>query len=97
MKQFLGALVLGLAVVGSAQAARVYPNVLRDAFIHGCTKDGDASHRTCACVIDRIAARYSIDQFFAIAQRSEARGEKVPVEILHVALPCLVADTDTAF
>lgn len=98
MKQFLGALVLGLAVVGSAHArpaGRVYPNVIRDAFIRGCTTE--ASHRACSCAIDEIARRHSFDELLAIMKRSEARHEKFPVALLPAALACLDVDEDTAF
>jgi uncharacterized protein (DUF169 family) len=94
MKQFLGALALGLAVVGSAHAAgQHYPTEFMVAAVKACADAADGVPRAtarkyCACVLDGIEAKFRLGD--AVELLSQIKGSNIPRPLRPIVGACLL-------
>ncbi len=64
-----------------------YPREVVDNFMRSCTNQDGATETACRCILDRIRARYTIEEF-ARAERALTRGQATNLNLEALARAC---------
>jgi hypothetical protein len=70
-----------------AQGPEQYPTEIVQQFVEGCV-NGGGTENTCTCTVDKMASRFSLQNFATMVGRMRATGQ-VPEEITESINACV--------
>jgi hypothetical protein len=82
-----GALAIVASVACSGGNDHKFPDDVRKSFIETCTQSG-ANDKQCNCALDKLEAKYSVQQFRDLERRITSGDASAEAEIAPIATAC---------
>ena len=72
----------------SSKAGEKYPEEVRNNFLTSCDEQPNAPRSVCECSLEKIEAKYSLDEFEKI-DKAQREGEPLPKDIQTIVEDCV--------